>query len=164
MKWIVALLTVGIVSIPSLSQSPTTSTEKSVQQQWEKFQLTHERQTYAEGFDILKKLSAQPRIIMLTATGVSAPSHAQSPTNPADQSLQQQSEQSQLTYENQNYAEVFAILKQLSTRPRITTLTAANDSMPALSQSSIEPHEQTPQQSSAPGPAVAVSANTESRR
>lgn len=65
MKWILALLTSGIISISCLAQPATTTPAQTLQQQAARAQSLYEKHAYAEAAAILEKLSTNPQITAL---------------------------------------------------------------------------------------------------
>lgn len=65
MKWILALLTIGIISTSCLAQPATTTPAQTLQQQAAQAQSLYEKHSYAEAAAILEKLSIDPLITAL---------------------------------------------------------------------------------------------------
>ena len=65
MKWILALLITGIISISSLGQTATTAPAQTLELQATRAQSLYDKHSYAEAASILEKLSADPQITAL---------------------------------------------------------------------------------------------------
>jgi hypothetical protein len=122
LKTIFALLTVGIFSISGLAQSSATDSEPSVQQQLEQSQSSYQVQYNSAVIDTLNKLSAHPRVVLLTEAYASSPSHASVQNNLSEEAVHRQWERSHPIFRNRYYAEVMDLLTKLSFHPHVTLL------------------------------------------
>jgi hypothetical protein len=119
MTWIVALMTAGMVSMPTPAQPATNLPEQSLQRQWEQYSLPYEKRNCAEVLQLFEMLSDHPHIATATAGVASVSSPALSPIDPNERVMLRQWEQYRSAYEKRNLAEVMRLFEKLSDHPHI---------------------------------------------